>query len=122
MDLIGPLAVIIPDYPATEAELDTSVIQGVLLGIGLRYTFEGGSSLDVTLATKGNTSLTKDILQLTGANTDGWFNVREPICDVLGSAIASQYAAGVAVFDQINIAIANGAGGDKLEVWFLVLD
>ena len=119
MDLIGPFVLTIPDYPATDADLDTPVIGGSIVSIGLRYTFDGGSSLDVAITTKGQTSLTKDILELSGANTDGWFSVREAIHDANGDAIVDQYGIGVAVYDAVNIAVANGGGGDMLEVWFL---
>lgn len=121
MNIIGPFTLSV-EYPSTEAELDTSVIRGVILAIGLRYTFGEGSSMDVSIATKGETMPTQGILSLTGANTDGWFNVRETIADVNGDAVADQYGAGVAVYDVMNIAIANANDNDTLEVWFKVLD
>lgn len=122
LQIAGPFSVQVGDYPDTDADVDIPTLHGVILDIGLKHTFDGGSSMDIAITTKGETSPSKDILNLSGSDTDGWFPARESIVDTDGAAISGQYNAGIAVYDVINVAISNAGGGDQLDVWFLLLE
>lgn len=120
LDLVGPFSAQIGDYPDTEAELDTPLLIGVLLGVALRYTFDGGTALDVDIVTNGAACLAQDLLHLSGANTDAWYHPTAQICDTNGGTIASQYNIGIPVYDTVHIAVSNGGENDRLDVWFLL--
>ena len=120
--IAGPFIVTIP-AGATEAEVDTGVIIGFILEVGIEITLDNGSSLDIAIATKGTTALTKPILTLANATADAWYSPRtaqHAVAD--GSAISNMYTAGIAVQDAINIAVTGAGAGDELKVWFLVLE
>lgn len=119
-DLVGPFEVVIGDYPDTSADLDTSVLRGVITDVVLKHTFDNGTSMDIAITTSGDTLPSKDILGISGSNTDAWYAVREQLVDTDGAALTDLYNAGVTVYDSVNIAISNGGAGDKLQVWFLV--
>lgn len=117
--IAGPFIVTVP---ATEAEVDTGVISGVILEVGIEITLDGGSSMDIAIATKGTTALTKSILTLANATADAWYSPRSALHAVAdGSAISNMYTGGITVHDAINIAVTGAGAGDQLRVWFLVL-
>ena len=100
--------------------LETTPVTGIVMEVGLEYTFDQGSSMDVTIATKGDSSLAKTLLTLTGADTDTWFPIRQALVGTDGSAISGQYGP-VSITDPLVITVANGGFGDRLDVWLELL-
>jgi hypothetical protein len=119
--IVGPYSLTVGAYPDTDASLDTERIDGVIMAVGVRITLDGGSSVDLAIATKGVSSLTVPILTLANATADAWYQPRAAVHGVAdGSAIAGQYAP-LTVDDVIDIAVSGGGAGDVVEVWFLLL-
>ena len=116
--IIGPLTATI--VAGTGIVLETPPIEGVIMEVGLKYTFDQGSSMDVEIATKGTSSLTKTILDLTGADTDAWYPVRVASTGTDGVALSGQYSP-VFVTDPLVITVTNGGAGDRLDVWLELL-
>lgn len=119
LSIAGPFTIQL-EYPNTGGELDTGVLSGSLLGVGLRHTFDGGTSLDIDISVKGDTAIPFDILSLTGSDTDQWYFFSAPISDANGSPIDGLYRQGIPIYDKINVAIENGGDNDKLELWLML--
>jgi len=119
--IAGPYVVTVGDYPDTDAELDTGLISGIILDVGVRITLDGGSSMDVAINTKGESSLVQNILTLANATADAWYRPRAVMHDTAGAELTGQYNGGISVHDKINIAVTGAGAGDQLEVWFMVL-
>ena len=120
LDLVGPFTVQVGEYPNTDAELITSPVQGVITDVGLKYTFDEGSSLDIDIVTGGNVGPAQDVLHLSGSNTDGWYHPRVALQDTNGGDLTGQNTNGIPVYDTVSIAISNGGAGDRLDVWFIL--
>ena len=118
--ITGPYTVTIA-AGQTSANLDTGLISGIILDVGIRITLDGGSSLDITIATKGQSSLAQTVIALENSTADAWYRPRALLHDTAGAEITGQYNGGITVHDVINIAVAGGGAGDVLEVWFTVL-
>ena len=116
--IIGPLTAAI--VSGTGVVLETSQITGLIMEVGLKYTFDQGSSMDVTIATKGTSSLAKTILTLTGADTDAWYPIRQALVGTDGAAISGQYGP-MSITDPLIITVANAGAGDQLDVWLEML-
>lgn len=117
--IVGPFTATVPDG-GTGVTLETAPVEGLILEIGLEYTFDGGSSMDVTIATKGTSSLAKTLLTLTSADTDTWYPVRQALVGTDGAALSGQYSF-FSVTDPLIITVANAGEGDQLDVYLEVL-
>lgn len=121
LELAGPYTLTVGDYPDTDAVLVTGLIRGVILDVGLKFTFDGGSSMGIEIITSGAFLPAVPILSITSADTDGWFSPRAPIHDPSdGSVIANLTNGGISVYDTVTIGVSNAGAGDMLEVWFML--
>ena len=118
MEVAGPFTLTVDAYPATDASLDTSIVGGRIAGIGVKYDTAG--SVDLAISTKGNIGPAVDILTVSSANTDGWFYPVPSLVHANDSAITDQYGFAFPVYDNLTLALTGGAGGDSVEIVFLL--
>lgn len=121
MNLSGPHKITVPAYPASGFSVDVSLI-GLVIGIGIvcELTPVYSASLDIAITGNGDNVPDIDIYSKASVSTDGWFYPTAQISTVAGAAVADQYNAGVPVFGNVNIAIANAYPGDVVYVTFLL--
>ena len=100
--------------------LETAPIEGMILEVGLKPTFDEGSSMDITIATKGTSSLAKTILTLSNFDTALWYPVRQALVGLDGVALSGQYNP-LSVSDPLVITVTGGGAGDQLDVWLELL-
>jgi len=117
--IAGPFTATIP-AGGTGVVLETAPIEGIVLEIGLKPTFDGGSSMDIAIATKGTSSLTKTLLTLSNFDTALWYPVRQALVGLDGAALSGQYNA-VSVSDPLVVTVTGGGAGDQLDVWLELL-
>jgi len=117
--IAGPFTATIP-AGGTGVVLETPPIEGMILEIGLEPTFDQGSSLDITIATKGTSSLIKTLLTLTNFDTALWYPVRQALVGTDGATLSGQYNP-ISVTDPLVITITGGGAGDQLDVWLEML-
>ncbi len=127
MDLVGPIKTTPAVIEAPSAETHTGsaetshAVMGKVVGVGIKYT---GASVPntavVVIRGKGSNPLSIPIFTITG-NTNGWFfphTLAHNVDD--GSEIADFYAAGVPVFDIVEVILDEADEDDIVEVWLLV--
>jgi hypothetical protein len=117
--IVGPFIATVP-AGGTGVVLETSPIEGVVTEIGLEPTFDDGTSMDITIATKGTSSLTKTLLTLSNFDTALWYPVRQALVGTDGVALTGAYAP-ISVTDPLLITIAGAGAGDVLNVWLELL-
>jgi hypothetical protein len=117
--IVGPFTATVP-AGGTGVVLETAPIEGIVLEIGLEPTFDDGTSMDITIATKGTSSLTKTLLTLSNFDTALWYPVRRALVGTDGVALTGQYSA-ISVTDPLEITIAGAGAGDQLNVWLELL-
>ncbi len=109
---------------SAEASSETQYLNGVIIGVAVHYTFGAEyyttSTVDLTITTRGTNGapISREILTLSGAGTDGWFYPVLPVQDTQGADIVGQFTLGIPVSDVINIAIEAADPGDSVDVWF----
>lgn len=104
----------------TGVVLETPPIEGIVLEIGLDPTFDQGSSMDITIATKGVSSLVKTLLTLSNFDTALWYPVRQALVGTDGVALSGQYSP-LSVSDPLVITITGAGAFDVLDVWLELL-
>lgn len=104
----------------TGVVLETASVEGMVLEIGLEPTFDDGTSMDITIATKGTSSLAKPLLTLSNFDTALWYPIRQALVGTDGTAISGQYNP-ISVTDPLIITITGAGAGDVLDVWLELL-
>ena len=98
-------------------------VSGRVLGIYIRYNDAPPATTDVIVKTVGGSGSipSTTLLTLTNKNTDGMFTPRVIPQDTLGVALAAlTIAEPIAIYDYINVAVAQANDGDSVDVWLVV--
>ncbi len=91
---------------ATGSSDSAEIVDGIIEGIYLDYDANCHANTDVTIATKGSTPPSYQILKVTNAKADGYFAPRAKPVDNTGAAITDAHAP-FAVFDYLTVSVAD---------------
>ena len=118
MQIAGPYTVTIGAYPDTDAEIETSRIDGRIVGVGIAVHSNTGN---ISITTKGDSQTpAQTILTKNSVGTDAWFYPRQAIQKNDGSSITAQYDHGTPVCDLLVIAVSSASDGDVFDFTFMV--
>lgn len=108
---------------ATNNNSTSTVINGRVIGMYVRYNDAPPNTTDVIVKTVGTAPAMPSVtlLTLTSKNTSGLFMPRLIPHDALGVALAALTTGEpIPVFDNINVSIAEANDGDSVDVWLLL--
>jgi len=116
MNVSGPHALVVPEYPATGVEMQIP-LEGLVVAVGVAYDLGPYSSaVDVSVIEQGDNLPDQEILALSGASDDGWFYPTLQNSDTDGTAIAAQYGMGIPVAGYLTLSVASAQPGDVVYI------
>lgn len=129
MNLIGPInsgAASGGAGVATANNSSTALVKGLIRAVYVKYNDSPPATTDVVIKTVGTSPAppTNTLLTLTNAAASGWFYPRQQVHDSAGAGVSyngtHEIYEPVAVYDYINVAIAQANNDDSVDVWVLV--
>jgi len=107
---------------AATANSTTAIeLAGRVAGIYVKYNDSPPATTGVKIETVGTAPNPPSytLLELSNANTGGWFYPHVAIHDTAGAAIAGEYDT-LLVADRVKITIAGANANDSVDVWFIL--
>lgn len=123
-EFLGPFnsgAAVGSNGSATANTTTAQPINGLVVGVYVKYNDSPPATTDITIATSGDQAPAETILTLTDKNTNGWFYPRYTAQTQLGVDLSTANTEIPLLCDKVKVTIAGANAADNVDVWFKVV-